>query len=425
MPYTKTESKRIRIDRLFANQTLTSTPPSFSTETRVFGRTKTGNYLPNWRKVIASGGNATTDFDAGINDLEVILANSKLTYSSRPNASSPWEFRYSQESSWRTFVSIDPIGHFNILTAAFFEKARAKAIRALYKAIWEANHQFQGGVFAGETKKTADMIVKTAKNLRQGVLAYISRAVGIRQGKGGRKSKERAIADSYLEAVFGWQPLIHDCKDLAKALGRLRYESNRVRFRAYGEEEGEYSKSAGTSTFGFLYMNHHTYETAKVQVLYRGFLQGPKFEKGMDHAETIVSMSGFDLRSFVPTLWELTPYSFLVDYFANIGDLLQALVTDTSMAVGVWKTEIWESKREVTLIPDVARTSQVMIPIFGINNIRDIAVTGGVGKYTTTSRNVSRRASGVPLMAPRFTGLGDLSVKQFFNIGALILSKTR
>jgi hypothetical protein len=33
---------------------------------------------------------------------------------------------------------------------------------------------------------------------------------------------------------------------------------------------------------------------------------------------------GFSPREFVPTLWELIPYSFLVDYFTNVGDIIAA-----------------------------------------------------------------------------------------------------
>jgi hypothetical protein len=32
---------------------------------------------------------------------------------------------------------------------------------------------------------------------------------------------------------------------------------------------------------------------------------------------------GFDPSSFLPTVWELIPYSFLIDYFTNIGDVIE------------------------------------------------------------------------------------------------------
>jgi hypothetical protein len=42
-----------------------------------------------------------------------------------------------------------------------------------------------------------------------------------------------------------------------------------------------------------------------------------KDPKTMDPA-----LLGFDLASWAPTAWELIPYSFLIDYFSNIGDII-------------------------------------------------------------------------------------------------------
>jgi hypothetical protein len=32
---------------------------------------------------------------------------------------------------------------------------------------------------------------------------------------------------------------------------------------------------------------------------------------------------GYDPASFLPTVWELIPYSFLIDYFTNIGEIIE------------------------------------------------------------------------------------------------------
>jgi len=41
------------------------------------------------------------------------------------------------------------------------------------------------------------------------------------------------------------------------------------------------------------------------------------------------SQIGFTLGNFVPTVWELIPYSFVIDYFANIGTVLKAMTLPT------------------------------------------------------------------------------------------------
>jgi hypothetical protein len=266
------------------------------------------------------------------------------------------------------------------------------------------------------------LLAGTATKLKSGVLSYLGAAVGIRRGRGSNTSKRKAIANSYLEATFGWQPLIHDCKDIAEAIGRLCYESDRVRFTAIGSSEGQASRESGTVTFGSLTANFTNYLGCEVLVIYKGFLRGPKYEAGSPPAERIVSMAGFDLRSFVPTVWELIPYSFLVDYFTNIGDVLQAFSTDTSGVYGLQKSEVWETKRDINLSPDFKRSRTNLDAQYGASNIFSCSLGGKDGGFAFKKRTVSRTPSGMPLMVPQFTGF-DLPWRQFANIGALFLGK--
>lgn len=426
MSYTKASSLRYRFVRYTANALFADQPDSSQVYTYVHGRTKTGNYLPKWRQIIKSGGNATTTFSATIDELQADSCEMVCTFSWRSNPAYGRLYARRYRCSEATdYFALNPIVHFSILTGDFFAKARDRAIKSLYSEVWKAHHQLQGGVVLGELGKTARQLAGTASGLRKGVLNYLGKAVGIRRGKGSKESKRKAISNTYLEATYGWQPLIMDCKDLAKTIGRLCYESDRVRFRGYGQNAGQAANSVVGYAFSHLLYNTNTVDTAEVQVIYRGFIRGPKYEAGSPPAERIVSMSGFDLRSFVPTVWELIPYSFLVDYFTNIGDVLQALCTDTSGVYGLWKTEIWESRRDINIMPDIARTRSTVKQAY--TNVgeyaTDIVVAGKSGGYTIKHRDVSRVATGMPLMVPQFTGF-DLPYRQFVNIGALFLSKT-
>lgn len=422
MSYTKSSTVRYRITNFQANRVEDATPDSTNHKISICGRSMTGEVLPKWRKIIASSGNATTPFNADETLVQADYVENRVSlYWHSAFEPQKWiHFRH-RESSYANWYVLDPLAHFSILTAPFFAVAEDRAIKSLYRAIWQAHHQVQGGVILGELGKTARMLAGTASGLKSGVFNYLAKAVGIRRGKGTDTNKRKQIANSYLEAVFGWQPLIMDCKDLAKTIGRLCHEADRVRFRGFGQNVGQAAQSVGGLPMG---ANSCTIDTGEVLVVYSGFLRGPKHEAGSPPAERIVSMSGFDLRSFIPTVWELVPYSFLVDYFTNVGDVLQALCTDTSGVTGLWRTNIWTSQRDINIAPDKAKCeSLIRTQYSGAGEaIKDLAISGRTGGFTLKRRNVSRYATGMPLMVPQFTGF-DLPYKQFANIGALLLSK--
>jgi hypothetical protein len=56
-----------------------------------------------------------------------------------------------------------------------------------------------------------------------------------------------------------------------------------------------------------------------VSIIYRGAMR----VEAKDPREMDPALIGFDLSSWAPTLWELIPYSFLIDYFSNIGDVIR------------------------------------------------------------------------------------------------------
>jgi hypothetical protein len=57
----------------------------------------------------------------------------------------------------------------------------------------------------------------------------------------------------------------------------------------------------------------------------------------------ITEKLGFSPDQWIPTLWELVPYSFVLDYFANIGDILYAANFPRSLIPWIMKTTVVES----------------------------------------------------------------------------------
>jgi hypothetical protein len=135
-------------------------------------------------------------------------------------------------------------------------------------------------------------------------------------------------------------------------------------------------------------------------------------------AERIVELSGFDLKAFIPTVWEVIPYSFLVDYFVNIGDMLEAATTDTSIVKRLSKVVIEEWVLETSFAPNLDETAKEIATRFGI--VMQLQQAGLPGSITVKTRKVTRTPLvNVPILTPRFE-VPNLFSKHSLNIGALL-----
>jgi hypothetical protein len=117
---------------------------------------------------------------------------------------------------------------------------------------------------------------------------------------------------------------------------------------------------------------------------------------------------GLGTRDFIPTIYELIPYSFLVDYFVNIGEILNAW--SFNQADLAWHNdtnrEVFDTS--VQVIPRVAKDEN------GFTTLDSHVVLQNSFIRTVT---FVRRSDplGLPSLAFRFPGLGTKAL----NIAAL------
>ncbi len=181
--------------------------------------------------------------------------------------------------------------------------------------------EFQSGTFLGELGETIRMLRDPAKSIRKGIDDYFSKAKKLKGSISRQAPLHRALAETWLGYAYGWKPLISDIEDAGKALRKYSNE-NRTRKAIY---------SAGSNSwFALGTVLEQPLQNVRVAfrrnshvsdlVIYRGMVN---IEPGK-RLQMASRLFGFRPEEFVPTVWNLIPYSFLADYFTNIGDIVDA-----------------------------------------------------------------------------------------------------
>lgn len=198
-----------------------------------------------------------------------------------------------------------------------------QALTELASRIAQAQSTFSGGVALGELRETIGMISHPARSIWGGISQYLASSKKATRGISARNISKKidVVSDLWLEYSFGWKPLVSDIKDGAKALSELRNgRLPRKTVGASGSDSSNDSSSSGVDNVGSSQIHWRRNISSKSQVRYRCLVS----VKTPEDSGATSAILGLNFPSFVPTVWELIPYSFLVDYFTNIGGIIQA-----------------------------------------------------------------------------------------------------
>lgn len=212
------------------------------------------------------------------------------------------------------------------------------AIKLLSKKTRERYEKLSGLVVLGELKKTLQMVASPARALRKALSAYLTRLQ-----KSGRKmrglthkQKLAAVNQEYLAATYGWSPLISDVSNGAQALAEMlnrRYYAAPVSTKWLNGTRKLVLRdqviARALPWYGLSLINVREVDTVEETVKLR-YWSWQDYSLNLWKSPTDLDTLGISFSAFVPSLWELLPWSFVVDYFTNIGDILAHEFTDWS-----------------------------------------------------------------------------------------------
>lgn len=298
---------------------------------------KTGVKVPRWKYRIQHLQSATSAYSR-VGDLKIEGDDYSCGVSFNTG-----QMSYSDEYKGNTPLwSVPPVAEHDPLA---YEEALGNFLSSASDAI----APFKGGVFLGELKETLQMLRRPASALRDGMSSYLQRARRL-TGRGRRPLSARrriseinkVLSGTWLEYVYGWRPLLQDIEAATDAYAKLNARIETV--RAYGKAKRssivyEYSSTDNHPN----YLHWLTEEINKVTTTSRlkGVCKAYATGVDQDSAQGILDTLGFNLAEFVPTVWELIPYSFVVDMFTNVGDILNS-------GLGLTADWVWLSASNTT-----------------------------------------------------------------------------
>jgi hypothetical protein len=368
-------------------------------------RNRTGSSDPKWREKVRAGlnatGNLTGRFDSMTFENGHITMIETSTVSGQPTTET-WDVHglYSIPSG------VAPSGSFTT--------ADNLALKYTFRAIKDNRTSFQGMIFLGEAREAISMITNRAKSLRKGIAEYITSATS-RSRAVPKKTRPKVLADTWLEYSFGWVPLVSDIAQAASAYAKHTNKVFTTRVSRQGTDSTLVSSvvnATGDNVFGIPFIRSwNIINTRSVR-----YLVGLRYStKGANPNMQVFERAGLVISEFVPTVWELTPWSFLIDYFTNIGDIIEAGATNTSDVVWVCCTRRSTAERKQYEIPDMSY--QMTTPTFRRT------ITGSPSVWTFRRKDISRFASSLTI--PSFSVSVPGNPTQWINMAALKASSIR
>lgn len=366
---------------------------------------------PNWKSMVKHNQDATTPFTGREYSQSVSFGSDYVTW--KP-VNPALTFNKEGREEFYGYGSNTMNANFsNEAPSDVITKADNRAIASFISRCDSIRSSVEAGQDIGELKQTLEGILNPLGSLRKHTLGYFDELKKARRNTK-RVHLRKALTDTYLEFNFGWRPLASDIADAIVGL------QNRNRM----QEIMPVSASATEHYYGtmdsYVHSNNPIFihngfvkSTSQFSVRYKG-----KVRVGLVNGNIPIAQAlQLDLPHFVPTVWDLIPYSFVVDYFTNIGNIVRAASFCSSDIVYCCKTTRDTSVREYAPLGS-----------FKFQNPAQYEITSQTASSARSSFkvvNVSRGSAKPSSLVPSLQFSLPIHNKPWLNIGALMSSRIK
>lgn len=294
--------------------------------------TFTGYYdNPGWRSRVKNGFQAGSPANGSYETYVTSPAKIKWTI---PNKTTAGYNGYQEKVWWATGAVPHTVAGGSVASAS---EANNLALKRVYRKLDALVGEMKLLVSAGEAAETIRMLRSPTRSLFEGVSRYVDdakrhvKSLRRRQPIKRRSAITRAntvLGGLWLEHRLGWTPLINDIEG---AFGSLTKIAQRPHEKEHFVVSGQGESVSATPSYATITWvglgadaNARWRRERRISVRY---IVGVTLDPNISKLGAVRDGFGLHWSEFVPTVWELIPYSFVADYFTNIGDVVSAFST--------------------------------------------------------------------------------------------------
>lgn len=253
--------------------------------------------------------------------------------------------------------------------------------------------------------------ISSAVNLTTSAMKTL---IDIKRTKG--KSAVKYASDAWLTYSFGISPTLATIDDISESISKyLSREDVTTKDFAYASETWKSrTYNQGTGPFGAFVQSTGDFIFTRSCKITAGFKVNLRSSNNYGLGKHL----GLELGSLIPTAWELVPFSWVVDYFSNVGEYL-----DDTFAVDFGPQSVYiVENMKLICIGSIRHT---VVPSSSSTRIISCVQSPTEFRYTAFQRKPLTALPKAPLRLKTTDEIGHHAITKLLNLASILGGKTK